>query len=349
METSISSSRNLEDHLLSFEKSIRYVCNIKEPEVACDDQLAYEAIFNIYNTLANEKFLAANTNWDALIRYEFDRFIVNVLFYLSEISNDLKSDRVDTAEKAPHADTDSNERRISILEYSIHIVYLITNMQFKNEILSLFSLNLIEHKLFDTLVSFYKNPKVLRLKSFLKEYHDLMLEITGIIRNLTENFQLEKKNVKSIKLEQALKELRPKHRYFQYMIDEIVLNINRKSLVESLVYLKTFKDASRIIDNKYAYNDLLFISKIVNKPLFNQHKLFIDFGAEKLFSSILAKLYDLRGELDFKKVKMQLTDAKIITSTWIFFESSLSKKLISLNVFVMLLNILAHLIKKIDF
>jgi hypothetical protein len=89
------------------------------------------------------------------------------------------------------------------------------------------------------------------------------------------------------------------------MIDEIILNINRKTLVESLVYLKTFKDASRIIDNKYAYNDLLFISKIVNKPLFNQHKLFIDFGTEKLFSSILSKLYDVRGELDFKKDKIE--------------------------------------------
>jgi hypothetical protein len=227
-----------------------------------------------------------------------------MLFYLSEISYDLKTE-IDTAESAPHKETTINERRVSILEYLIHITYLVTNMQFKSEILSLFSLNLIEFKIIEILISFYKNQKVLRLKSFLKEFHDLMLEITGIIRNLTENFQLEKKNLKSLKMEQVLKEFKPKHRYFQYMIDEIILNINRKTLVESLVYLKTFKDASRIIDNKYAYNDLLFISKIVNKPLFNQHKLFIDFGTEKLFSSILSKLYDVRGELDFKKDKIE--------------------------------------------
>ena len=214
MDDSINTSRHFEETLKSLEKSLRYVCNIKEPEEICNDQLAYEAIFNIYSIFADDKFISDNTNWDALIKYEFDKFIVNILFYLSEISYDLKTD-IETGEKAPHKETDLNERRVSILEYSIHITYLITNMQFKSEILSLFSLNLIEYKIFDTLILFYKNQKVLRLKSFLKEFHDLMLEITAIIRNLTENFQLEKKNLKSIKLEQALKELKPKHRYFQ--------------------------------------------------------------------------------------------------------------------------------------
>ena len=37
--------RSFEENIKSIEKSLRYVCNVKEPDEVCNDQLAYEAVW----------------------------------------------------------------------------------------------------------------------------------------------------------------------------------------------------------------------------------------------------------------------------------------------------------------
>jgi hypothetical protein len=36
--------RSFEENIKSIEKSLRYVCNVKEPDEVCNDHLAYEAV-----------------------------------------------------------------------------------------------------------------------------------------------------------------------------------------------------------------------------------------------------------------------------------------------------------------
>ena len=300
-----SYNTDLEKRLDKLEDCIKLVCELKEPDRICDSQTSYEAIFYIYKILSDKSFQRENQNWDTLTDHGFENVIVNVIYHVSNIWPQIIGNPEMTAELAPNQTTSFDERCISILEYLVHIVFTLTNLQFKNETLFQFNVNLINNNIFEAFSLLYKYPKILKMKSYVKEFHDLLIEITCSIRNLSENQNCDKSMLKSIKIEQTLKELKQKHRYFQYMIDEISLNINQKSLYDSIKYLTTFKDMFRLIDNKYAYSELLFISKLVNKPLFKQQHLFIEFNCEKLFYNILFKLNQIKSELDLKKSKIE--------------------------------------------
>ena len=74
-----------------------------------------------------------------------------------------------------------------------------------------------------------------------------MIAVTSIIRNLSELFYAQKEAWFNLKVDRVLHEFDSKYKeVYRDIVDQIVVNVNQKSLGESLQYMQKLRQASAL-------------------------------------------------------------------------------------------------------
>ena len=213
----------------------------------CDSHLAYQAIFYIYKLLQDEQFLENNHRW-SFLNENLSRQIVELWIYMLEVCEgfDTKNWNYTIEESEPMKKTNLNQRKLSIFKYLIEITYTVTKNAEPSSFFE-FNILLFNADLIKTLLSFYKKKKFLSKSTEAYDVHIIMIAITGIIRNLSEltlNDHSQKEKWKDLEVDKTLQGFDCKYNIvYSDMTEQIITNINQKSIKESISYLEQAGDA----------------------------------------------------------------------------------------------------------
>ena len=299
---------NLNEQLTKLEQAISYICTAKKASKICDDQVTYEAIFYIYKMLEDEKFFHHNHDWSSFTSVSFQKILVDMLFFLSGICEDLNLEHDIVAKHKPNHNSTLNQRCVSILEYVITIVFNITENQFKNEILIKFNQNLFEDQILEAFISLLSREKFFKKGSNNFDSQDIILGIVATIRNISENYYQNKEVWKRLEIETVLKDFNyDDNLMYENIIEEIFLNINQKTVVQTLDYCNSFEKKSRLLEDQRLYIDLLLLSKLVSLPVFKEKKEFKKHPSNLniVFNQIFLQIYKIKRELNFELSKIK--------------------------------------------
>ena len=87
---------------------------------------------------------------------------------------------------------------------------------------------------------------------------------------------------------------------YSFLIDEIIININKKTFEESLKFISSLKVNEDFLENEEVYVDLLFMYKYVHQTSrFNQHSLFIELNLRDIFLEVYKLIYDVKNKFNF--------------------------------------------------
>ena len=156
-----------DDKLSSMKKAIDYIVKIGTPSKIAADLKSYEIFFYLKSLFNDDPaFLDENTKWRFFARTKFDLVLVRLFAYFADICEDFEiSDKMRVNRAALNLDMDENGRKICILDYLIFITNKLTDLQFRNEIMFNFNKKLLNHKLLDSLMMFFKRDKYLNKRS----------------------------------------------------------------------------------------------------------------------------------------------------------------------------------------
>lgn len=138
---------------------------------------------------------------------------------------------------------------------------------------------------------------------------DQILSIVATIRNFSENPNYEKSIWKSLNMEKALNDFAVEcnhHEIYMELMNEILTNLNQKTLDECLVFLSTQKDPTKLIDNQEAYFYLFQVKSLVKLPTFKQYDLFSKYDCLNLFQKILNSFYEKKSKLNWSKSSIHI-------------------------------------------
>ena len=311
--TSIPS--DLGGKLKKFKKALDYLVKVKKPAKIVEDQKCYEALFYLKTILSDdEEFLEQNEHWNFLSKSSYDSVIVKTLFHLSKICNKFDISKVNIAMNILKPNLDANERKISIMDYVIIIINKFADIQLKSDYLYEFNKRLFDNKVVEALLTFFKNEKYLNKYSETYDPHDKIVGIIATIRNISENPFFDRQAWKSFKTEEILKEFNPKCAFpdvYKPILDEIITNINQKSLDEFLIYLNEFEDAKTVFNNETIYKDFIFIRYYVKNPIFKKYDEFSRRNCDLIFEKMLNHFYEISDEVDFDTVELEIPIQRI--------------------------------------
>lgn len=164
-----SATANNDEKLTAMKKSIGYLLKLATPGKILVDTRAYETLFFLKSLFNDDPhFLDENTKWRYFVRvnHKFAHLLVKLFAHLSDTCDEFEiNDKVRLNRASLSADLDENGRKICILDYLIFILNRITDLQFRNDVMFNFNRKLVEAKLLDVLMSFFKRDRYLSKRS----------------------------------------------------------------------------------------------------------------------------------------------------------------------------------------
>lgn len=290
--------KSLEEKLASFRNDLDYLCKVRQPAKICDDDDAcYEAILRIKSLVENDALfdiIGEEKHWSFLGKKNYEILFVDIFYYLSKRCQKFGSDQ--------------NEKPILILDFVLEIVYRLTEFQLKIEHLLDFSLKLHDKGLCDVLLSFFRRDKYLSKTWENYDPHKRIINIMGVLLNLSENPYLKWTNEKRLDIEVTLLGFSSPHvKAYGDLTDKILKNVNHLSLVEFLTFLTNLNDTVRIGESEKVYNDLFFLRYKIKSHEFNEENLFITSKFLDLLVGFLVYVNEeLNESIDFDLIQIEI-------------------------------------------
>lgn len=294
-----------QEKIKQFKKALSYILKVNEPNKIVDDQISYGAIFYIkYILNDDENFIDQMRDWKFLLKSKFDSFLINIFNYLSGLCDEFIIEKVKVANSSSiKLITDLNERRISVLDYLIIILNKLADIQIVSKHLIEFNKRLLDNKLIEILMSFYKHENYLRKRVVNFDPQDQMIGIMATIRNLSENPYFDKENFKSNNFLDVLKNFGKKCRYkdaFNKLYIEIELNVSQKNFEQILLFFNELNHPALLIENDEVYHDFFALKSFIDLPTFAEYELFKKHKCDELFEKLLLYFYEIKDELNFE-------------------------------------------------
>ena len=156
-----------DEKLAAMRKSIAYLIKLTSPSKILADPKSYQALFFLKSLFNDDPtFLDENTKWRFFSRTKFGNLLVKLFAYLSDTCDEFEiNDKVRLNRSTLIHDLDENGRKICILDFLIFILNRITDLQFRNEIMFNFNKKLLDYKIVDVLMTFFKREKYLNKRS----------------------------------------------------------------------------------------------------------------------------------------------------------------------------------------
>jgi hypothetical protein len=293
-------SKRLEEIFVSFRNDLDYLCKVRQPVKICDeDDLCYEAILRIKTLVENDALFvfgqqSEEKHWSFLGKKNYEILLVDILYYLSKRCQKFRSDQ--------------NEKPILILDFVLEIVYRLTEFQLKIEHLLDFSLKLHGKGLCDVLLSFFRRDKYFSKTWENYDPHKRIINIMGVLLNVSENPYLKWTNEKRLEIEVTLLGFASPHaKAYADLTDKILKNVNHLNLVEFLTYLTNLNDTARIGESEKVYNDLFFLRYKIKSHEFNEENLFITSKFLDLLVGFLDYVNEeLNESIDFDLIQIEI-------------------------------------------
>lgn len=294
---------NRTEATFNLKKSLDHLLKLHSAPRISEDIESYEIFVQFKNSLHDEEIFL-NENYKYFSRPKLDILFVKLLFYFAEICDEFVGDiRSPISARYESEFNNATDRKFLTLENIIFILNKITDAQFNNETMFNFNKKLINVKLIEACVAFFRHEKFVKMRSKISKSHDLLIGILCIIRNLTENPYYGKKLWTKYHLEDELKKLdnkaSPIADNFDKLSLEIIANLNQKDMTACLESLTRAYDAAQIIDDEICFRDILFIKFIVKKPIFKEYDLFIKHDCLNMLELVMGYLSNLIDELNF--------------------------------------------------
>jgi hypothetical protein len=288
---------------------IKYLSKINNTAEILNNQISYEALFYLQKIFGSDTFFKSNVKWKFLDpkHYNFDNLIVNIWSHYSDIFDQIKFPQNQSNQADTNLQTTSlNERRVNGFDYLITITHSITANQYLNDILINFNTNLFNLNILKTVLTILNNESLqicLADKSNVYLF-DLLVGILAILLDISENSNNDKQVWKNLKAESILNKIKGWVPSYSFIIDEISMNINKKSLKESLEFFNSLNIDDEFTQNEQVYIDLLFIYKLVHVNSFKEHKIFIDLNSREKFIAILEFFFSIKTQFTYSfKIK----------------------------------------------
>jgi hypothetical protein len=304
--------KNLEEKFRTFQNVLDHLCNVRQPANICDkDPSCYESILCLKSLIENDDMFNVdddqkkNSLWTFLAKKNYELLFVDILLYLSRKCQKFK--------------TNQNEKPILIFDFVLEIVYRLTEYQLKFEALLEFSVRLCnEANVCHALLSFFKRDKYLSKSWTNYDPHKRIINIMGILLNVSENPFVNWSDANKLDIEVILVGYASPHaKVYAEMTEKILKNVNRfTSLTQFLLYLTSSSlngVPSRIVENEKVYNDLFFLRyKIKSKRAFeNEENLLLTSSS----TSFLLMLIDFLNHVNKKlmhEVNFDLFEIEIV-------------------------------------
>ncbi len=274
--------KSLEEKFRAFQNGLDHLCKVRQPAKICDeDPSCYETILCLKSLIEHDDMFNdddhdddAKRFWSLLAKKNYELLFVDILFYLSKKCQKFK--------------TDLNERPILIFDFVLEIVYRLTEHQLKLETLLEFSVRLCEVNVCDALLSFFKRDKYLNKSWTNYDPHKRIINIMGILLNVSENPFVKWTDAQKLDIEVVLLGYASPHvKVYTEMTERILKNVNRcASLSEFLLFITSslHGDPVRIVENEKCYNDLFFLRYKIksNRAFDNEENLLLTSSASFL-------------------------------------------------------------------
>lgn len=272
-------------------------------------KLSYKNLLNLKNLIHDKEFFKNNSDWKALNDNEFDSILVDLFLYLAESANSFKLKTYKYDEEAPIERISQNDRSISILIFILQITHNITQNQFYDKELSIFIQKLFDKKLLEYLLEFLKQQEFLNEYNRELDFHQLIVSVLKIMRNLSENNKLDKNVWIQLDVENKLKEFGQVCRcemLYNKELDLILTNLNIKTVEKCISNIKFLKEPEKILNVNMSYGDFLYLSKQVRKSTFDKHEMLMAKDCQEIFKNLLQHFLTYKNELDFEDQVIEL-------------------------------------------
>ena len=286
---------SLDEQFHSLKKCLDYICTIRQPGTVVTDKICHEATTEIKRLLDDEKLFSDQTDekWSFLSAKNYELIFVDILYCLARRANKFDLD----------ASSDSDQgRQVANLDLSLAILYKLTESQLKNAHLFDFSVRCVEEKVIEALLSLFECDLYLNKISANYDPHARILDILGVIRNLSENPLLPKEVWSRFRVEETLAQFWHKStcpNKYKKLHDEILRNLRHKTLVQFIEFLLELNEPAKITRDETVYNDLFFIKYQVKSPSFDEQSLFLTMDCVDLFARLLSYLHDSLNTVEF--------------------------------------------------
>jgi hypothetical protein len=293
---------NVEEKYRKLKENIKFLNETgKNASKICDNHLACIYLYKIYQLFQDEAFLANNSRWK-ILNEDLCKQIVDLWSHMAEICEDFDTKKwnENIEESQPEKKTSLNQRRLLIFKYLIEITYTITQNSSTQSFYD-FNKRMFDAELLKTLLVFYKRKRFINKSNEKYDVHIIMIGITGIVRNLSEMFYAQKNVWIDLKVEKVLQQAYECKYAIVYsdIVEQIIININQKSIKESIDYLLAQSgDSFEMLKNRDVYNTFLFISKQRDSDLIKNKKYFKQSLCVTMFAIIFDKIYEKLTEID---------------------------------------------------
>ena len=288
---------------------VKYLCKQNNPIEILNNQISYEALYYLQKILGSETFFKSNTKWKFFDtkHYDFHNIIVNLWSHFSDIFDQIKFPLDRSSPDNQNLKTTSlYERRVNGFDFLITITHSITANQFLNDTLTNFNINLFNLNIIKPILSILNNDSLqICLVDKSNTYlFDLLVGILAILLDISENSNNDKQVWKNLKSESILNKIKGWVPSYSFIIDEISMNINKKSLQESLEYINSLNVNDDFVQSEQVYIDLLFIYKLVHLNSFREHKIFVNLNCREKFIEILDYFFSIKTNFTYSfKIK----------------------------------------------
>lgn len=295
----MATSQVIELKIKKFEKIFKYL-SLKQPSEIIEDRTDYKYVTSLKNLLLNKTLVEANKNWKSLTSYNMANVFVKFIDYYAQILDELN------LKEYNHLNINYeslNNRRILILNCLIQILYNLSEIQFENEDLTQFLIELVNKNIFDSFIPFFSNKNFISQYNKDIDFHYLIISIVKSVRNITEIFYLFETNPSTglIKTLSAFND-NCKHGGYGKEFNEIVFNFKQKSLNECVKYLCNINSTAKLINDIQAYYNFFFIYKLIQKPSFKSFETFTRNNFESLLIDLTS--YMSKTKLVFNNIQI---------------------------------------------